>query len=202
MAALDLQSPNQQPLHRISCRCHQVTGTRWRVSGYHAAEFLQRALFQTVPGAAVERNVAPAHPHVREPEPTPSKTTRSFRKRSFSSAVKEAQTQVTLSDAENAEFSSMQSRVVDFAQIVRPNDPELFIHIITSEEEQCLTERMKALPCTLDDLGIDASTGPVVDFRLKAYLRRDPEPGTVPLIYPVRWQKPFCRLAGGRRQKA
>lgn len=120
-------------------------------------------------------------------------------------AVKgQAQKQVTLSVSENAEFSSMQSRVVDFAQIVRPNDPDLFIHIITSEEEQRLTERMKALPCTLDDLGIDASTGPVVDFRLKAYLRHDPEPGTVPLIYPVHCRNHFVvwPVVGGKKPNA
>ena len=41
------------------------------------------------------------------------------------------------------------------------------------------------LPCTLEDLGIDVSTGPVVDFRLAEFLRDDPQSDTLPLIYPI-----------------
>ena len=37
---------------------------------------------------------------------------------------------------------------------------------------------------SLADLGIEVSTGPVVDFRMKEHLREMPEPGTVPLLYP------------------
>jgi len=35
------------------------------------------------------------------------------------------------------------------------------------------------------EIGIDVSTGPVVDFRLKEHLRDMPGPGTVPLLYPA-----------------
>jgi hypothetical protein len=37
---------------------------------------------------------------------------------------------------------------------------------------------------TLEDLGINISTGPVVDFRMKEHLLDMPEPGAVPLLYP------------------
>ena len=44
---------------------------------------------------------------------------------------------------------------------------------------------MTTLESTLDDLGIDVSTGRVVDFRAEELLRLHPEEGTVPLIYPT-----------------
>lgn len=116
-------------------------------------------------------------------------------------AVKGApQGQVTLSLSLDADFAHMTSRVVDFTRIVIPGDPERFIHLAVSEDDQRYVEHMTALPCTLKDLGINASTGPVVDFRLADYLRDDPQPGTFPLIYPihcrnhfVKWPLPECR---------
>jgi adenine-specific DNA-methyltransferase len=51
---------------------------------------------------------------------------------------------------------------------------------------------------TLQDLNINVSTGPVVDFRLKEAIRHLPETGTYPLIYPIHfernqiaWPKPY-----------
>jgi hypothetical protein len=38
---------------------------------------------------------------------------------------------------------------------------------------------------SLEDIGLEVSTGPVVDFRLKEYQRENPEDGTVPLLYPT-----------------
>ena len=49
---------------------------------------------------------------------------------------------------------------------------------------------MDRLHATLESLGVDVSTGRVVDFRLKDALRMTPESGTVPLLYP-------CHFNGG-----
>jgi adenine-specific DNA-methyltransferase len=53
------------------------------------------------------------------------------------------------------------------------------------------------LPAQLGDLGLSVSTGKVVDFRARAFLRPKPGPNTGPLVYPahfnaglVRWPKP------------
>jgi hypothetical protein len=51
--------------------------------------------------------------------------------------------------------------------------------------EQDAIELSSGVRYSLADLGIKVSTGPVVDFRLKAYLRDMPGPGAVPLVYPV-----------------
>jgi adenine-specific DNA-methyltransferase len=37
----------------------------------------------------------------------------------------------------------------------------------------------------LDEIGLEVSTGPVVDFRLKDFLRESPDASTAPLLYPA-----------------
>jgi adenine-specific DNA-methyltransferase len=75
-------------------------------------------------------------------------------------------------------------QTMPYAQVVRPNDPELFIHIVTDGLAEAFKKQMEALPATLDELGLQVSTGPVVDFRLRAALRDVAGHGTVPLLYP------------------
>jgi adenine-specific DNA-methyltransferase len=45
----------------------------------------------------------------------------------------------------------------------------------------------------MDELGLEVSTGPVVDFRAREYLRRFPQEGTVPIIYPAHFQGGFVQ---------
>lgn len=115
-----------------------------------------------------------------------------------------AQGPVTISLSEGIDLAEVSHRRVPFDQIVHPSDPEQFIHIAPNGDDQLLADQMRALPCTLDDLGIDISTGPVVDFRLKAYLRDDPQPDTVPLIYPTHCKDGFVAwpLADSRKPNA
>ena len=54
-------------------------------------------------------------------------------------------------------------------------------------------ERMSRFTTTLNKLGIDISTGRVVDFRFREYLRRNPEQETVPLIYPCHFKDGFIQ---------
>lgn len=57
-------------------------------------------------------------------------------------------------------------------------------------------------PASLIDLGVGVSTGRVVDFRARDFLRKDPGGDTIPLIYPlhfsdgcVHWPCPGSRKA-------
>ncbi len=91
-------------------------------------------------------------------------------------------------------------RDVPLRRVVRPGDPQMFIHLVPDTEGQVLAERMEKLPCTLDDLGLAVSTGRVVDFRARRWLRSQPNPEAVPLIYPshfeagiIRWPKPTTK---------
>lgn len=80
-------------------------------------------------------------------------------------------------------FADLATHVHPFDRIVFPADPERFIHVPTSLERNAI-ELSTAIRYSLEDIGIQVSTGPVVDFRLKDHLRGMPEPGTVPLLYP------------------
>jgi adenine-specific DNA-methyltransferase len=101
------------------------------------------------------------------------------------------QERVTVSLSHGLDFAHKISRDVDFAQVVSLQDLDRFIHIAAQGDDQHVIERMRTLPCTLQELGLAASTGPVVGFRMQAYLRRDPEPGTVPLISPAHCKDHF-----------
>jgi len=89
---------------------------------------------------------------------------------------------ITISTSTDDTFSDYAIHAHPFNQIVLPNDSEQFIHVPTMPNQPSKTSTI--LRHTLTDLGIMVSTGPVVDFRLKEYLRSMPEPGTVPLLYP------------------
>jgi len=87
-------------------------------------------------------------------------------------------------------------REVDFSHIVKADDPEQFIHIPADALSEAITERMEEFRASLTDLGLEVSTGRVVDFRATEFLRPEPARQTVPLIYPghfsdgyVQWPK-------------
>lgn len=95
---------------------------------------------------------------------------------------------VTISTSTDDTFTDLTTHEYPFEQIVFPDDLESFIHVPMSPEISAFAHSL-AFPYTLADLGISVSTGPVVDFRLKAHLREMPEPGTVPLLYPGHFNK-------------
>ncbi|MEJ6521104.1 Eco57I restriction-modification methylase domain-containing protein [Shewanella bicestrii] len=78
---------------------------------------------------------------------------------------------------------------VPFKEVVNSNNSDRFIHVITSENERKIAILAGGLPCSLADLGIQVSTGKVVDFRTRENLRTNFVEGTVPLIYPQHLQK-------------
>jgi adenine-specific DNA-methyltransferase len=75
-------------------------------------------------------------------------------------------------------------RVVSYSDVVRPGDRQRFIRILADDNDTAVAEAMAALPATLLDLNVQVSTGKVVDFRARENLRKFPEAGSVPLIYP------------------
>ncbi len=88
------------------------------------------------------------------------------------------------------------------SEVVNPDDPNLFIHIPTKKAEDNTALRVRVLPDSLENLAIQVSTGRVVDFRAKEYLKMNPCKTTAPLIYPthfedgfVNWPKPDSRKA-------
>lgn len=107
---------------------------------------------------------------------------------------------VVVSTSSGAPGCPLAARRVAFSCVLRPGDRELFIHLPAEERAAIDRNALLQLPATLADLGISVSTGRVVDFRARPFLRLEPSPKTAPLIYPchfngwfVRWPKRDAR---------
>lgn len=104
---------------------------------------------------------------------------------------------VVISSSSGPEDELYSVRSVKVEDVVRPADPQRFIHVVPDDSGERVAFAVAGLPCGLGELDLAVSTGKVVDFRAKEYLRSDPDKTTGPLIYPthfaqgvVRWPKP------------
>ena len=110
-------------------------------------------------------------------------------------AVKEAEKpeQILLSSSDGVDFDSTVTRSVPYDRIILPGDRDAFIHLVLSDKDTLATERMSRFTTTLDTLGIEVSTGPVVDFRAQKYLHKQLVKGAAPLIYPGHFKDGFIQ---------
>ncbi len=79
-------------------------------------------------------------------------------------------------------------RRVQLGELVHVGDSELFIHIVPDQMNQKVAERMAGLNSTISDLGLNVSTGRVVDFGSKGFLRSYPQEDCAPLIHPCHFK--------------
>lgn len=91
---------------------------------------------------------------------------------------------VLVSTSSDDRFDDLALETHAFERIVHVHDPQRVIHVPASLAlggvdwpAHCRHE--------LSELGVDVSTGPVVDFRVRVYLREQPGAGDVPLLYPA-----------------
>jgi len=91
---------------------------------------------------------------------------------------------VTISTSADHGLHNYESHVYPFGRIVKPDDSERFLHVPRHPKRNGL-ELSSAVKYSPREIGLEISTGPVVDFRLKEYLRAEPGEGTVPLLYPA-----------------
>jgi len=98
---------------------------------------------------------------------------------------------VIVSFSEGLDFEKARSRSVPYGHVVLPGDRDAFIRLVLTESDDSVMENMKVFTSSLGKLELDVSTGRVVDFRAKEYLRPLPEDGTAPLIYPVHFEDGF-----------
>jgi adenine-specific DNA-methyltransferase len=92
---------------------------------------------------------------------------------------------------------------VAFSDVVCPGDPERFIHLVTSHEDKRVRNVVAEFLTSLSDLGLTVSTGRVVDFRARDFLRQNPSDDTVPLIYPSHFNGGFIHWPkNGRKPNA
>lgn len=91
-------------------------------------------------------------------------------------------------DGQRCVAEDMTQRTVPYGSVIHPGDADRFVHIAANDIEQAIVDRMAHFTATLKDIGVEVSTGPVVDFRLKDDLRAQPEKGAVPLLYAAHFQ--------------
>lgn len=64
-------------------------------------------------------------------------------------------------------------RDVPYSEVIDPKDPDYFVHIVTDDDDAAISEVMSQLPTRLVDLGLEVSTGRVVDFgRVSIFVTR------------------------------
>lgn len=91
---------------------------------------------------------------------------------------------VTISSSSGEAGATIRERAFPFAEVVRPDDPERFIRLPSEDRFADADAAVSKLRCTLGDLGLSVSTGRVVDFRAREFLRDTAGSDTAPLIYP------------------
>ncbi len=108
---------------------------------------------------------------------------------------------VLISSSVTPEDDLVTVREVDYARVVRPDDPNCFIRLLPDELGQRVAERMAQFRASLSDLDLEVSTGRVVDFRADKFLRDEPAPQTVPLIYPAHFANGYVKWPRKDRRK-
>lgn len=73
---------------------------------------------------------------------------------------------------------------VPLARVINHKDRNVIVSLPTTDDDLRVMDFLEAWPCRLADHGLEVSTGPVVPFRAKAWLKTAPEGGAnVPLLW-------------------
>jgi tRNA1(Val) A37 N6-methylase TrmN6 len=94
------------------------------------------------------------------------------------------QGRITITTASDTGFSDIEAHDYPFSEIVPEGDEQRFIHVPVAPSQGGL-DGVPLAGRALEELGLEVSTGPVVDFRLKDFLRKSPDEKTAPLLYPA-----------------
>lgn len=109
---------------------------------------------------------------------------------------------VIISSSEGLDFDRATVRSVPYDQVIRPKDRDAFIHLVMNQADDRIVERIRCFTATLNDLGLDVSTGRVVGFRAREHLRPQPEKDTTPLIHSCHFQDGFVNWPALSGKKA
>jgi adenine-specific DNA-methyltransferase len=111
-------------------------------------------------------------------------------------------TSVVLSSSDGLQAAATRSRTVPYSRVMEPTDSRRVVHLALDVVDDDVKRAVMGLPASLAGLGIEVSTGRVVDFRARGFLRKNSGEHTAPLIYPlhfngtgVRWPCPGSRKA-------
>jgi len=90
---------------------------------------------------------------------------------------------------------------VDVSEVVSPNDDDLIIHVPVNVLENRIVQLAKRFTEPLDALGLQVSTGPVVDFRAKKYIVSSHNSEALPLIYPHHFENGYVNWPATQNKK-
>jgi adenine-specific DNA-methyltransferase len=111
---------------------------------------------------------------------------------------------VTISSSSGEGAGPVKERRCAYSEVISPRDPERFIHLVAAESDKAVRRKIQRFTTPLAKLGLEVSTGRVVDFRAKQFLVRDAQHDTAPLIYPCHFNGGFVHWpkSGGRKPNA
>ena len=108
---------------------------------------------------------------------------------------------VVISTSSGRPDDSPVERTIPYDQVIVPGDRDQFIHLPTAASHDLAGISMGKLEGCLHDLNLEVSTGRVVDFRAKQYLRLKPTSDTAPLIYPCHFNGGFIHWPNDETRK-
>jgi adenine-specific DNA-methyltransferase len=88
-----------------------------------------------------------------------------------------------------------------YSEIVSPSDPEQFIHLVTDDVQEDARRSIHKLSTSLRQLGLEVSTGRVVEFRAREFLVYNASENSLPLIYPRHFSEGFVRWPAEKNRK-
>ena len=91
---------------------------------------------------------------------------------------------VKIFSSEGPDDEILSERDVNLYEVVFPDDKEHIIRIVQNANEEMIRQLIDQLQFRLKDIGLKASTGPIVDFRFDRHIHRKSLSDTVPLIQP------------------
>jgi adenine-specific DNA-methyltransferase len=114
---------------------------------------------------------------------------------------KEHSKHITISITKGLDFKNAVQREIARERVIIPGDSDVFIHLVDDDEGQRAMDWMSQFQTSLAKLGLEVSTGRVVDFRAFQYLRYSTTAETVPLIHPFNFKNGFVSWPVINRKK-
>ena len=96
---------------------------------------------------------------------------------------------VTISSSSGMSDDRIVERSLSYGDVVRVANGDQFIHLPIDTKDDQIARWIATLPETLKTIGLTVSTGRVVEFRAKEFLRPFSGATTVPLIYPCHFRE-------------
>ena len=100
---------------------------------------------------------------------------------------------VTVTSSDDPFDNDVSTQTILSDEVIDRRDRNLVVYLITNSNERRIRKLIHGLDCTLFDLNVDVSTGRVVDFRSKKWLRMPDDPNTVPLLRPVHFYDGYVK---------